>query len=153
MSLAVANTLGFPSLFSECSPLVWYYLPRISTSPGCGCGSLGIVYLGPYLHGYSLYLLSCLSLQQTEYDILMEEQVSFVDLPETVGGYGTEEIPGPSEAERRKMTLEEVSLSISVWLVPFPSLGVPWYHFPIPFSDTEESPNICIQRGSTGSHS
>ena len=50
------------------------------------------------------------SLQQTEYDILMEEQVSFVDLPETVGGYGTEEVAGPSEAERRKMTLGEVSL-------------------------------------------
>ena len=54
------------------------------------------------------------SLQQTEYDILMEEQVSFVDLPETVGGYGTEEVAGPSEAERRKMSLDEVGLSGTV---------------------------------------
>ena len=62
------------------------------------------------------------SLQQTEYDILMEEQVSFVDLPETVGGYGTEEVAGPSEAERRKMTLDEVGLLKFSDFVPFPFL-------------------------------
>ena len=39
----------------------------------------------------------------------MEEQVSFVDLPETVSGHGMDDIAGPSEAERRKMSLEEVS--------------------------------------------
>ena len=96
------------------------------------------------------------SLQQTEYDILMEEQVSFVDLPETVGGYGTEEVAGPSEAERRKMTLDEVGLLKFSDFVPFPFLRGFFLRVPIfilPFSDTEESPNICIQRGSAGGHS
>ncbi len=46
--------------------------------------------------------------QQTEYELVMEEQVSFV-ISETVGGYNTDDkMTGPSEAERRKMSLEEV---------------------------------------------
>ena len=41
----------------------------------------------------------------------MEEQVSFV-ISETVGGYNTEKLTDPSEAEKRKMSLEEVRMTV-----------------------------------------
>lgn len=52
--------------------------------------------------------------KQTEYDLVMEEQVSFV-ISETVGGYGTEEMAGPSEVERRRMSLEETRKSLPIY--------------------------------------
>lgn len=88
--------------FTECGPTSGCGLGVWFSFTGCDLPSLGV---------FSAFLS-----QQTEYDLLMEEQVSFV-MSETVGGHGTEEMTGPSEAERVKMTLDEVSSQTYV----------PWY--------------------------